>query len=109
MGGDRWLQETPRKECSFFVTDRQTMHHNIYIINIIVMSSTMYLLPSSFQGLVAFGQDVLKATALNQAIKDMHAAKKYLSLRLIMLLISNHNNYCDEITMQYLLSRSIVL
>ena len=29
------------------------------------------------QGLVAFGQDVLKATALNQAIKDMHAAKKY--------------------------------
>ena len=60
----------------------------------------MYLLPSFFQGLVAFGQDVLKATALNQAIKDMHAAKKYLSLRLIMLLISNHNNYCDEITMQ---------
>ena len=41
----------------------------------------MSLLPSIFQGLVAFGQDVLKATALNQAIKDMHAAKKYLSLR----------------------------
>ena len=60
----------------------------------------MYLQPSFCQGLVAFGQDVLKATALNQAIKDMHAAKKYLSLRLIMLLISNHNNYCNEITMQ---------
>ena len=60
----------------------------------------MYLLPSFFQGLVAFGQDVLKATALNQAIKDMHAAKKYLSLRLIMLLISNCNNYCNETTMQ---------
>ena len=31
-GGYRWLQETPRRKCSFFVTNRQTLHHNIYII-----------------------------------------------------------------------------
>ena len=29
------------------------------------------------KGLVAFGESTLKATALNKAIKDMYAAKKY--------------------------------
>jgi len=37
----------------------------------------VYFADHGAKGLVAFGQDVLKATALNQAIKDMHAAKKY--------------------------------
>ena len=41
MGGNRWLQETPRKECSFFVTHRQTLHHNIYIIIIINIINTI--------------------------------------------------------------------
>ena len=31
-----WLQETPRRKWWFFVTDRQTLHHNTYIINVIV-------------------------------------------------------------------------
>ena len=36
-GDYRWLQETPRRKWSFFVTHRQTLHHNIYInINIII-------------------------------------------------------------------------
>ena len=34
MDGNRWLQETPRRERSFFVTNRQTLYHNIYIITI---------------------------------------------------------------------------
>ena len=29
------------------------------------------------QGLVAFGENLLKATELNKAIKDMYDAKKY--------------------------------
>merc|ERR1712180_385181 len=37
----------------------------------------VYFADHGAKGLVAFGQDVLEATALNQAIKDMHAAKKY--------------------------------
>jgi len=37
----------------------------------------VYFADHGAKGLVAFGQDVLKATALNQAIKDMHAAQKY--------------------------------
>ena len=30
-----------------------------------------------YQGLVAFGENLLKATELNKAIKDMYDAKKY--------------------------------
>ena len=39
-GGYRWLQDTPRKKCSFFVTDTQTLHHNIYIIITIIVITT---------------------------------------------------------------------
>ena len=39
MDGNRWLQVTPRRECSFFVTNRQTLYHNIYIIIIIIIIS----------------------------------------------------------------------
>ena len=38
MDGNRWLQETPRRERSFFVTNRQTLYHNIYIIVTIIAS-----------------------------------------------------------------------
>ena len=31
IGGYSWLQETPRRKWSFFVTDTQTLHQNIYI------------------------------------------------------------------------------
>merc|ERR1712156_970057 len=48
------------------------VYHGVPKDNIFV-----YFADHGAKGLVAFGQDVLKATALNQAIKDMHAAKKY--------------------------------
>ena len=34
--GYGWLKETPRRKCSFLVTDRHTVHHNIYVIIIII-------------------------------------------------------------------------
>jgi len=37
----------------------------------------VYFADHGAKGLVAFGQETLKATALNKAIKDMYAAKKY--------------------------------
>ena len=33
-GGLRWLQETPRRKCSFFVTDRKTDRHTCILIYI---------------------------------------------------------------------------
>ena len=33
MGGNRWSQETPRRKLSFFVTDTQTLQHDIWYIS----------------------------------------------------------------------------
>ena len=41
MGGYRWLQETPRRKWWFFVTHKQTLHHNIYIVVIKFVSFFM--------------------------------------------------------------------
>ena len=59
----RWLQETPRRKCSFFVTDRQTLHHNIYIIIltiiIIIVSVAIIIVleSSSLTGGSVWGRD----------------------------------------------------
>ena len=40
-GGCRLLQETPRRKWSFFVTNKHTLHHNIYIISITIITITI--------------------------------------------------------------------
>ena len=50
---NRCLQETPRRKCSFFVTrktDKQTLHHNIYIIIFQIVLNT-----------ISFSNDEVKA------------------------------------------------
>ena len=47
MDGNRCLLETPRRECSFFVTNRQTLYHNIYIIIIIITITNITITYSS--------------------------------------------------------------
>ena len=63
MDGNRWLQETPRRERSFFVTNRQTLYHNIYIA-----------LPQGYSSLLApIVQQIPEELVLKQKpIKEIH-------------------------------------
>ena len=39
---NRWLQKTPRRKWSFFFTNKQTLHHNVYITMITWMDQRIY-------------------------------------------------------------------
>ena len=42
--GFRWLQETHRRKWWFFVTDKHTLHHNIYIIIVITIVNIIVII-----------------------------------------------------------------
>ena len=80
MDGNRWLQETPRRERSFFVTNRQTLYHNIYItitiITIMIRVTQSYLrllhslLANLGEGIAAVGEFGSQAVPQTRRVAD---------------------------------------
>ena len=114
LGGYSWLQETSRRKWSFFVTDTQTLQHNIYIFIIITVNIFNIILTNLTQWkdppAVPPWLPLLRGAAALVGWRSKWGISEKLEARKLFLIIKNETHFWQGVNKLLLIkSPSVIL